>query len=70
MPQLPISVGRAAEATRFAILRTLPAPPAVEIAMTLMILGLVLFLTLRLLRNLGFFEIHEHPPSDPEEKHS
>jgi hypothetical protein len=44
MPRLPISAGRASEATRFAILRTLPARPALEIAMTLMILGLVLFL--------------------------
>ena len=44
MPRLPISVDRASEATRFAILRTLPALPAVEISMTLMILGLVLFL--------------------------
>jgi uncharacterized membrane protein len=44
MPRLPISMCRASDATRFAILRTLPAAPAAEIAMTLMILGLVLFL--------------------------
>lgn len=36
----------------------------------LIFLALVLVLTLRLLRNLGFFEIHEHPRSDSEEKHS
>jgi UDP-GlcNAc:undecaprenyl-phosphate GlcNAc-1-phosphate transferase len=32
-------------------------------------LALVIALTLRLLRNLGFFEIHEAPPGDAEGKH-
>lgn len=36
----------------------------------LIFLALVLLLTLRLLRNLGFFEIHERPRSDSEENHS
>jgi len=44
MPRLPISMCRASDATRFAILRTLPARPALETTMTLMIVGLVLFL--------------------------
>ena len=36
----------------------------------LIFLALVIVLTLRLLRNLGFFEIHEAPPRDAEGKHS